>query len=189
LNAQEQIVTLQMHVTDPNAKVGSAGSTATFMVTSHVWIAPDPPEVKAMHDFDDRMRLRMQSEMDLASFRSAAAAGDASSRAGMAMLFGGHPGTSEAMAQMDQEVAKLKGTHVLEITTMGGSGIAAPGSSDASSSGASASTTGAPKTISATLMEQTHQLSNFSSEAIPMSVFEVPAGYKQLPNPFERGRQ
>jgi hypothetical protein len=32
---------------------------------------------------------------------------------------GGKPGASEAMAQMAKEVAKLKGTRVLEITSMG----------------------------------------------------------------------
>ena len=40
----------------------------------------------------------------------------------MAQLFGGKPGSQEAMAQMAKEMAKLQGTRVMEVTRMGGSG-------------------------------------------------------------------
>jgi hypothetical protein len=42
------------------------------------------------------------------------------SNAGMAQLLGGKPGASDAMTQMAKEMAKLKGTRVLEVFSMGG---------------------------------------------------------------------
>jgi hypothetical protein len=45
-----------------------------------------------------------------------------SQNAGITQLFGGKPGSAEAMAQMSKEIAKLKGTRVMEVTRMGGSG-------------------------------------------------------------------
>lgn len=166
LTAQEQVITLEMHVSDPSAPA----TAATYTVTSHVWIAPDPPAIKEVHDFDQRMAQKMTAGADLAALQAGAAASASASAAGMSALFGGHPGASEAMAQMGKEAAKLKGTRVLEITTMSGTG-----QGDA----------GAAATQSVTLMEQTHQLSNFSNEAIPMSVFEIPSGFTKV---GERGR-
>ena len=168
LTAQEQVVTLLMHVTDPSAPPGSAGSTVTYTVTTDMWIAPDPPEVKEIRDFDQRMSQKLMAGADLSAFQAGAAAAASASAVGMAAMFGGRPGTSDAMTQMGKEVAKIQGTHVLEIMKMSGSGPTA--------------------NTGATLMERTQQLSNFSHEAIPTSVFQVPSGFKQVPNPFERGR-
>ncbi|MGA9425601.1 MAG: hypothetical protein WBV33_11040, partial [Terracidiphilus sp.] len=48
-----------------------------------------------------------------------------------------------------------------------------------------ASTPGATTaTQRVTLMETTTSMSNFSQEAIPASVFEIPAGYKQVKSPM-----
>ena len=54
LTAQEQLVTMQMHVTDPNAPPTDATNTVTYVVTTDAWIAPDPPEVKEVQEFDKK---------------------------------------------------------------------------------------------------------------------------------------
>ncbi|HTZ59000.1 MAG TPA: hypothetical protein VMB49_12915 [Acidobacteriaceae bacterium] len=118
LTAQEQIVTLQMHVTDPNAPPSDAGNTVTYVVTTDAWIAPDPPEVKEIQDFDKRYAEKLMAGVDMSAWK------DQMTRQnpGMAQLFSGKPGSADAMAQMGKEMAKLKGTRVMEVTTMGGSG-------------------------------------------------------------------
>jgi len=118
LTAQEQVVTMQMHATDPNAPSTEAVSSMTYTVTTDAWIAPDPPEVKEIQDFDMRFGKKLMAGVDLSEFRSQMT----SQNPGMAQLFGGKPGSAEAMAQMGKELAKLKGTRVLEVTRMGGSG-------------------------------------------------------------------
>ena len=61
LTAQEQLVTMQMHVTDPNAPPTDAGNTMTYVVTTDAWIAPDPPEVKEIQDFDMRFGKKLMA--------------------------------------------------------------------------------------------------------------------------------
>jgi hypothetical protein len=145
LTAQEQVVTMQMHITDPNAPPTEAVNSMTYVVTTDAWIAPDPPEVKEIQDFDMRMGQKLMAGVDLSAWKS-----EMSQNTGMAQLFGGKPGSGEAMAQMAKEMAKLKGTRVMEVTRMGGSGTgpgvtqnstqntaqAAPAAAPASSSGA-----------------------------------------------------
>jgi hypothetical protein len=145
LTAQEQVVTMQMHITDPNAPPTEAVNSMTYVVTTDAWIAPDPPEVKAIQDFDMRMGQKLMAGVDLSAWKA-----EMSQNAGMAQLFGGKPGSGEAMAQMSKEMAKLKGTRVMEVTRMGGSGTgpgvtqnstqntaqAAPAAAPANSSGA-----------------------------------------------------
>src|SRR6202453_4006045 len=144
LTAQEQVVTMQMHITDPNAPPTEAVNSMTYVVTTDAWIAPDPPEVKEIQDFDLRMGQKLMAGMDLSAFKPQM--GQMSqNNAGMAQLFGGKPGSAEAMAQMGKEIAKLKGTRVMEVTRMGGSGTgptaaqntaqAAPAAAPASGSG------------------------------------------------------
>jgi hypothetical protein len=118
LMAQEQVVTMQMHITDPNAPPTEAVNTMTYVVTTDAWIAPDPPEVKEIQDFDMRMGKKLMAGVDLAALRAQMT----SQNPGMAQLFGGKPGSAEAMSQMQKEMAKLKGTRVMEVTRMGGSG-------------------------------------------------------------------
>jgi hypothetical protein len=141
LTAQEQVVTMQMHITDPNAPPTEAVNSMTYVVTTDAWIAPDPPEVKEIQDFDMRMGQKLMAGVDLSAWKS-----QMSQNTGMSQLFGGNPGSGEAMAQMAKEMAKLKGTRVMEVTRMGGSGTgpgvtqntaqAAPAAAPASSSGA-----------------------------------------------------
>ena len=124
LMAQEQVITMMMTVTDPDAAAtpstpGSAPSgpnSMTYTVTTDAWIAPDPPEVKEMHDFDMRMGQKMMQGVDMQAW----AASMTTANPGMAQILGSKPGATDAMAQMAKEMAKLKGTRVLEVTSMGG---------------------------------------------------------------------
>lgn len=115
LNAQEQLVELQMHITDPHGSGTEAQNTLTYAVTTDAWIAPDPPEVKEIQEFDARMAKQMMEGADLSAFMKPGGA-----NTGLAQMFGGKPGTAEAMAQMQKEMAKIKGTRVMEVTRMGG---------------------------------------------------------------------
>jgi hypothetical protein len=126
LTAQEQLVTMQMHVTDPNAPATDAANTVTYVVTTDAWIAPDPPEVKEIQDFDKRFGQKLMAGVDMSAWKSQMAGQNPA----MAQLFGGKPGSQEAMAQMAKEMAKLQGTRVMEVTRMGGSGNGAAGSQD-----------------------------------------------------------
>jgi hypothetical protein len=123
LNAQEQIITLTMHVTatptagqpvDPNAP-----TSLDYTVTTDAWVAPEPPQLKEIADFDRRMGQILMQGVDMKAFADQMKQMQSSSNAAIAQLMGGKPGASEAMAQMAKEVAKLKGTRVLEITSMG----------------------------------------------------------------------
>jgi hypothetical protein len=135
LTAQEQLVTMQMHITDPNAPPTEAVNTMTYVVTTDAWIAPDPPEVKEIQDFDVRMGKKLMAGVDMSAFKAQMSQmSQMNQNAGMAQVFGGKPGSAEAMAQMQKEIAKLKGTRVMEVTRMGGSGSgpgAAPNSAQA----------------------------------------------------------
>lgn len=271
LTAQQQIITLTMKATVPNAPAAdgatptaaaapgtaAAGTAATavvpaivYTVTTEAWIAPDPPEVQEVKDFDMRMGQKMMQGVDMPAMAAQMKASSSSmaGMSGMAGLLGGQPGASEAMAQMAKEMAKLKGTRVLEVTSVGGTGIgippagsdaaAVPGAAPASATPSTGQVAGqiatdtatqtaagesdklgvfgsaltnsvlgafhrkkpapapapAPATAtaptgeqtatSATLMEMTTQETNFSTEAIPPSVFVVPAGYTKAPSPF-----
>jgi hypothetical protein len=133
LMAQEQVVTMQMHITDPNAPPTEAVNSMTYVVTSDTWIAPDPPEVKEIQDFDMRMGKKLMAGVDLAALKAQMT----SQNPGMAQLFGGKPGSAEAMSQMQKEMAKLKGTRVMEVTRMGGSG-SGPGAAQATTQAAPA---------------------------------------------------
>jgi hypothetical protein len=117
LTAQEQVVTMQMHITDPNAPPTEAVNSMTYVITTDAWIAPDPPEVKEIQDFDMRMGQKLMAGVDMSAWKA-----QMGQNAGIAQLFGGKPGSAEAMAQMGKELAKLKGTRVMEVTRMGGSG-------------------------------------------------------------------
>jgi hypothetical protein len=122
LSAQEQLVTLQMHITDPNAPPTQT-SAATYVVTTDAWITPDPPEVKEIQDFDKRFGQKLMEGVDLSAFKAQMTQmSSAGQNPGMSQMFAGKPGSSEAMAEMAKEMAKLQGTRVMEVTRMGGSG-------------------------------------------------------------------
>jgi hypothetical protein len=120
VTAQEQLITMSMKVTDPNAAATNTTSSMTYVVTTDVWIAPDPPAVKEIQDFDLRAAKKMMEGVDMSAFITSM---KADSNAGMAGMFSSQPGAADAMAQMGKEMAKLKGTHVMEVTSVGGSGV------------------------------------------------------------------
>lgn len=64
------------------------------------------------------------------------------------------------------------------VNPRGATGVIPAGERDRQPT-AQASTT--QSTQQATMMETTQQETNFSSEAIPASDFQIPAGYKQVP--------
>ena len=121
--AQEQIVTLQMHATDPNAPPTDAVNSVTYVVTTDAWITPDPPEVKEIQDFDKRYGQKLMEGVDLSAFKAQMTQMQTSSQnPGLSQMFAGKPGSADAMAEMSKEMAKLQGTRVMEVTRMGGSG-------------------------------------------------------------------
>ena len=257
LNAQEQVVIMTMHVTmvtagstpgappppaDPNTP-----ASMDYTVTTDTWVAPDPPEIAALQDFDKRFGEKLMQGVDAKAMAEQWKQMSAGSNATMAQILGGKPGASDAMAQMAKEVAKLKGTRVMEITSMGGIGPAgAPGAAGAAPAGApptgssvggqiasdtanqtasgeaskesgkmgifgtalTNSTLGAfhrkkatpppppPAAPAATpggsgatgtqtvVLMSTTQKTNFSEEPIPLSVFQVPTGFKKVESPM-----
>jgi hypothetical protein len=158
LTAQEQVVDMQMHVTNPNGAGTEAQNTVTYTVTTDAWIAPDPPEVKEIQDFDARMAKKMMEGADLSAFTKPGGA-----NAGFAQIFSSKPGTAEAMTQMQKEMAKLKGTRVMEVMRMGGDAPAgtqttAGTTPGAASSGSSVATQVATDTAGQTAASESSRL-------------------------------
>jgi len=154
LTAQEQLVTMQMHMIDPNAPPTEANS-ATFVVTTDAWIAPDPPELKEIQDFDVRFAQKLMAGVDMAAFKAQMIQmRDTSQNPALMQMFGGKPGSAEAMAQMAKEMAKLQGTRVMEVTRMGGSatGAAQDSAQAAPASGSSQTAADAPPTTAAGML-------------------------------------
>jgi hypothetical protein len=138
LTAQEQLVTLQMHVTDPNAPPTQT-SAVTYVVTTDAWISPDPPEVKEIQDFDKRFGQKLMEGVDLSAFKAQMTQmHDMSQNPGMSQMFAGKPGSAEAMAEMGKEMAKLQGTRVMEVMRMGGSGTGPAGAQNSAQNSDSA---------------------------------------------------
>jgi hypothetical protein len=139
LTAQEQLVTLQMHVTDPNAPPTQGPNAVTYVVTTDAWITPDPPEVKEIQDFDKRFGQKLMEGVDLSAFKAQMTQmHDTSQNPGMSQLFAGKPGSADAMAEMGKEMAKLQGTRVMEVTRMGGSGTGPAGAQNSAQNSDSA---------------------------------------------------
>jgi hypothetical protein len=146
LTAQEQLVTMQMHITDPNAPPTEAVNSMTYVVTTDAWIAPDPPEVKELQEFDKRFGQKLMAGVDMSAFK--AQMGQMNQNPALTQMFGGKPGSSEAMAQMGKEMAKLQGTRVMEVTRMGGSG-SGPGAAQSTATAQPAAATTPPPSGSA----------------------------------------
>jgi hypothetical protein len=115
-NATQQILTLKMTVTDTN----NPGTNIAYTMTTEIWTTPNlPPEMKAVEEFDQRFYKAMLAGVDM---KEMMANMQNSSAAAMSQIFGGKPGAAEAFAQMQKELAKIKGTRILEIQRMGGTG-------------------------------------------------------------------
>jgi hypothetical protein len=120
LNAQEWIITQTTKVTNPNTPNNPA---ITYVTTTEVWIAPDPPEVLEIQNFDVRMYTKMSEGVDMQALNEQMKT--AGANGGMGMMFAHQPGASDAMAEMSKEIAKIKGFRVLEVTSMSSAGMLA----------------------------------------------------------------
>jgi len=141
VNAQEQVVTLTVTVTDPSQPQSPGSNPAVYVVTTDMWVAAqDPPELKEIHDFDVRMGQLMMQGVDVSAMMAEANHAKAST----SQLFANQPGAAAALQQMGQEMAKLKGTRVMTVTSVGGNAPAgnATGSAPASSPGSDQNNTG-----------------------------------------------
>lgn len=145
-DCKQQILTLKMTVTDTDPAAGTTASgsgsaasspTATgpsgapvsvaYSMTTEIWTTPDvPDEMKEVQDFDMRFGKKLMEGADLSAYKNMFAA-NRNNNSGMAMLFNGKPGAADAFAQMGKEMAKIKGTRILEITRMGGTGTGIAG--------------------------------------------------------------
>jgi hypothetical protein len=224
-NAKQQIMTMKMTVTDTNI---------TYDFTDEIWTTPDvPAEMKEARDFDMRFGQKLMQGEDVKDLLGTMAGMRNGGQMAMAQMFGSQPGAADAFAQMEKEMAKIKGTRLVEITRMGGSGtgmndqqgsanngsgsngqgnnnssdqgthVGSPGSmlggalmnawhkkkaqQQDSQQAATPPPPGPPGEV--TLMEMTAQTHNFSGGPVPDSVFQVPAGYKQVQSPLEQGMQ
>jgi hypothetical protein len=119
LNATQQILTLTAIVTDPS----NPGTSATYTTTTEIWTTPDlPEEMKDSQDFDTRFAQALMSGVDLSAYLNM---WTNTSSTAMTQMFTSNPGAAGAFAQMGKEMAKIKGTPILEKTSMGGSGTGA----------------------------------------------------------------
>jgi hypothetical protein len=138
LNAKQHILKLTAIVTDPS----NPGTSVTYTTTSEIWTTPDvPEEIKDAQDFDIRFGQALMSGVDLSAYLNMRGN---SSNAAMAQMFAGKPGAAEAFQQMGKELAKIKGTRILEKTSMGGlgTGMAQPQGGSAASGPAETGTGG-----------------------------------------------
>ena len=118
-NATQQILTLKMICTDTN----NPGTNITYTTTTEIWTTPDvPSEMKEARDFDMRFGLKLMQGADVKDLMASMANMRNGSQMAMAQMFGSQPGAADAFAQMGKEMAKIKGTRLIEITRMGGSG-------------------------------------------------------------------
>lgn len=141
--AKEQVFTLKAHVTDPNADPSQGGNTMTYNYVTEIWTTPDPPEVLAVQDFYRRYARKMMEGVDMTGLM--AAMKPAINPAGLGPLFASQPGLGPALQEMSKkmatEMAKVKGTRVLEITRLGGDTnlTTTPGTNSTASSSATGS--------------------------------------------------
>jgi hypothetical protein len=90
--------------------------------------------MQQIQDFDARMYAKLSQGIDMKAIMEQMQA--VAKKTGMGMMFSKNPGASNAMEEMDKEIAKIKGIRVLEITSMTTTGLpitsaAAPGAAAA----------------------------------------------------------
>jgi hypothetical protein len=117
--AKQQFLTVKTVVTDTN----NPGTSITYSLSTEIWTTPEvPAEMKAVQEFDKRFAEKLMQGQDAAAIMAQWKAMANNAGAGMSMLFSGKPGAADALAQMQKEMEKIKGTRILEITRMGGTG-------------------------------------------------------------------
>jgi hypothetical protein len=99
LNTQESILTMNMDATDK-----SSGQTGSLAITNDMWLAPEVPGYDEVKEFYRKFALKMGTVF--------------SSAINPAML-AQYQGAGKGMAEMTEEMSKLKGTPVLQVMRMG----------------------------------------------------------------------
>jgi len=118
-NAKQQIMTMKAIVTDTN----NPGTNITYSFTDEIWTTPDvPSEMKEVEEFDKRFGQKLMQGVDTRDLLNNMATMRNSAQMSMMQMFGAKPGAGDAFVEMGKELAKIKGTRLLEITRMGGSG-------------------------------------------------------------------
>jgi hypothetical protein len=115
LNTKESILTMTMDATDQKS-----GQTGALAITNDMYMAPDIPGYEEIREFNKRYALKMGVVMS-----------GAVSPQMMAMM--GQPSSGKGMADMVEEMSKLKGIPVLQIMRMGttANGVPLPAASEA----------------------------------------------------------
>jgi hypothetical protein len=108
LSAEESILTMTMDATDQKS-----GQTGSLAITNDMYLVPDIPGYEEVRDFYKRYALKMGTVMS-----------GAMSPQILAMTQ--QPAASKGMAEMVEEMSKLKGIPVLQITRMGTTANGAP---------------------------------------------------------------
>jgi len=99
LNANESILTMNMDATDK-----SSGQTGSMAITNDMWLAQEIPGYDEVKEFYRKFALKMGTVF--------------SSAISPAML-AQYRGAGQGMADMAEEMSKLKGTPVLQVMRMG----------------------------------------------------------------------
>lgn len=101
LSAKESILTMTMDATDQQS-----GQTGSFAITNDMYLAPDIPGYDEIRDFYKRYAIKMGAVMSGAINTQV-----------MSMMQ--QPAAGKGMADMVEEMSKLKGIPVLQIMRMG----------------------------------------------------------------------
>jgi hypothetical protein len=127
-STKEQVLTMKAHVTDPNPPTDSQVQTMTYSIITDIWTAPEPSEMKEVDEFYGRYAKKLMQGVDMAALLKAMT--PSIDGAAVAPLFAKNPGMGpalqEASKKMAAEMAKIKGTRILEISRMGGEAMVAP---------------------------------------------------------------
>jgi hypothetical protein len=99
LNTSESILTMNMDATDKNS-----GQTGSLAITNDMWLAPEIPGYDEVKEFYRKFALKMGTVFN--------------SAINPAML-AQYQGAGKGMADMAEEMSKLKGTPVLQVMRMG----------------------------------------------------------------------
>jgi hypothetical protein len=120
--AQEQLMVLKAHVTDPSAQPAAGANAVTYTYVQDIWTTPEPDELQQIDDFYRRYGMALMRGVDASALMKAMrpALGGAS----IGAIFAGNPQMGSALQQMTQKMAaemqKIRGVTVLEITRLGG---------------------------------------------------------------------
>ncbi len=133
VTAQEQLMVLKAHVTDPNAQSAAGPNTVTYTYVQDIWTAPEPVELQQIDEFYGRYGKALMRGVDTGALMKSMR--PALSGASIGAVFGSNPQMGTAFQQMTQRMAaemqKIHGVTVLEITRLGGETMPATGGTSA----------------------------------------------------------